>query len=239
MSYDPTTQNTAYATTRVVDAGLQAYMRGIYNTMSLGLVVTGLTAFGVANIPVVFNLIFGTPLAWVAMLALLAFLWMGFTPARIERMSADKLRVTFMIFSAVMGISMAAIFQVFTAASIARVFFITAGTFAATSLYGYTTKRDLTGLGSFLFMGVVVILIASLANLFIQSSAVHFAVSVIGVIAFTGLAAWDTQRLKESYAYGHGSAEANAKITVVGALSLYMNFVNLFNMLLNLMGDRR
>ena len=153
------------------------------------------------------------------------------------RMSSEKLKLTFILFSAVMGLSMAAIFQIFTGASIARVFFITAATFAATSLYGYTTKRDLAGVGSFLFMGLVGIFIAMIVNLFLQSSMVQFVVSAIGVLVFTGLTAWETQRLKEAYTPGAG--EGNAKMAVVGALSLYLNFINLFQMLLHFMGDRR
>lgn len=221
-----------------VDLGLQAHMRSVYNTMGLGLVVTGLTAFGIAQTPALFNFFFSPGMMWVSMLAPLAFIFLGFTPSRIARTDAPKLKMIFTVFCAVMGISMAAVFQAFTGESIARVFFITAGTFAATSLYGYTTKRDLTKLGSFMFMGMIGIFFASIANLFVQSGAIHFAVSVIGVVVFTGLAAWQTQSLKESYAYGHGAAEANAKLAVMGALNLYLSFINLFQMLLNLTGDR-
>jgi len=240
MSYDPSYQRTpqaAYAAPRTIDAGLQAYMQSVYNTMGLGLVVTGLTAFGVASIPALFNLIFGTPLAWIFMLAPLGFIWFGFTPARIARMPSGKLRNIFILFSAVMGVSMAVIFQVFTGASIARVFFITAATFAATSLYGYTTKRDLTAVGSFLFMGLMGIFIAMIVNLFMHSAMVQFVVSALGVIIFTGLTAWETQRLRDLYAAG--ATEANAKTAIVGALSLYLNFINLFQMLLHFMGNRR
>lgn len=237
MSYDPTTQNPAYAQGRAVDAGLQSYMQGVFNTMGLGLAVTGLTAFALAHTPALFNLIFGTPLAWVVMLAPLGFIFFGFTPSRVARLPSEKLKTLFIAFSVVMGLSMAVIFQVFTGASIARVFFITAATFAATSLYGYTTKRDLTGVGSFLFMGLVGIVIASLVNLFLASAMVHFVVSVIGVFVFTGLTAWDTQRLKESYV--EGATDANSKMAVMGALSLYLNFINLFQMLLQFLGDRR
>ncbi len=229
--------NAGYAASPAVDAGLQAYMHGIYNNMTLGLAITGLVAFGVAAIPALFSAIFGTPLMWVAMLAPLAFLWFGFTPARIANMPSDKVRLTFLFFSAIMGVSMATIFVVFTGASIARVFFITAATFAATSLYGYTTKRDLSGMGSFLFMGLMGIVIASLVNLFLGSAMVQFVVSVLGVLVFTGLTAWDTQRLRDMYAVGQ--SEANAKMAVLGALSLYLNFINLFQMLLQFMGQRR
>ena len=139
-----------------------------------------------------------------------------------------------------MGISMASIFLVFTGESIARVFFITAATFGAVSLYGYTTKRDLTGMGSFLFMGLIGIVIASLVNIFVGSSALQFAVSVIGVLVFTGLTAWDTQRLKNEYLGGlQMGGELVAKVAIMGALSLYLNFINLFMMLLQLFGNQR
>ena len=238
MSYDPSnpSSETGYASGRVIDAGLQAYMQSVYNMMSFGLVVTGLTAFGVANVPALFNLIFMTTLKFVVLLAPLAIIWFGFTPARMATKSAESLRGTFILFSVLMGMSMAVIFQIFTGQSIARVFFITAGTFAATSLYGYTTKRDLTADGSFLFMGLIGILIASAVNIFMQSAVVQFVVSAAGVVIFTGLAAWDTQRLK--LMYRDGQTEANAKMAVMGALNLYLDFINLFQMLLHSMGQR-
>lgn len=238
MSYSPYQQQQAAVSQTAVDAGLQAFMRSVYNTMGLGLVVTGLTAFGVANIEPLAKMIFGTPLFYVAAFAPLAFLWFGFTPARIARMPSGKVRMLFIAFSALMGLSMASIFLAYSAESIARVFFITAATFAATSLYGYTTKRDLAAVGSFMFMGMIGIFIAMLVNLFLQSAMMHFVVSVIGVIVFTGLTAWDTQRLKETYAYGHGAAESNAKLAVTGALNLYLSFINLFQFMLSLMGNR-
>jgi len=240
MTYDPSnpSSRTGYAAgSAVIDAGLQSYMQSVYNTMGLGLVVTGLVAFAVSSIPALFNLIFGTPLAWLAMLAPMGFIWFGFTPARVARMPSEKLRFFFIAFSAVMGVSMATVFQVFTGASVARVFFITAATFAATSLYGYTTKRDLTGVGSFMFMGLIGIFIAMIVNIFMHSAMVQFVISAMGVLIFTGLTAWDTQRLKESYV--NGAADSNAKTAIVGALSLYLNFINLFQMLLHFMGDRR
>ncbi len=237
MSYNPYQPQTATAQT-VADAGLQSFMRSVYNTMGLGLVVTGLTAFGVANIPALAELIFKTPLFYVAAFAPLAFILFGFTPARIARLSAEKVKMLFIAFSALMGVSMASIFLVYSAESIARVFFITAATFAATSLYGYTTKRDLASMGSFMFMGMIGIFIAMLVNIFLQSAMMHFVVSVIGVIVFTGLTAWDTQRLKETYAYGHAMTEANAKLAVTGALNLYLSFINLFQFMLSLLGNR-
>lgn len=238
MSYQNNQHATTYSTAGAIDQGLQAFMRSVFNAMGAGLVVTGLTAFGVSQVPALFNTIFGSPLQWVAIFAPLAFLFLGFTPGRIARMDAAKLHLLFIAFSAVMGISMAVIFKVFTAESIARVFFITAATFAATSLYGYTTKRDLSSMGSFLFMGVIGLVIASIVNLFLQSTMVHFVVSALGVLVFTGLTAYDTQRLKETYSSAYGATEANAKLAVMGALSLYLNFINLFQSLMNLMGER-
>jgi len=240
MSHDPfrtSSNNTVYSDTKPIDMGLQSYMHKVYQIMGAGLAVTGLTAFGVASIPSLFALIFGTPLAWVVIFAPLAFLWFGFTPDRIAKHSSQQLQTTFIIFSAVMGISMATVFHVFTGESIARVFFITAATFSATSLYGYTTKRDLTSVGSFLFMGLMGIFIAGLVNIFLGSAMVQFVVSVIGVLVFTGLAAFETQRLK--FMYRQGQTESNNKTAIMGALSLYLDFINLFQMLLQLMGNRK
>jgi len=239
MSYDPIqpSHQTAYTGACDIDAGLQAFMQSVYHTMGLGLVVTGLVAFGVANTPALAHLFFQTPLMWPAMLAPMVFILFGFTPARIQRMSPEKLKFTFIMFSATMGLSMASIFMIYTGASVARVFFITAATFAATSLYGYTTKRDLTGVGSFLFMGLIGIVLASLVNIFMQSPMTQFVISAAGVLIFTGLTAWDTQRLKNTYA--DGNTEGNAKMAIAGALSLYLNFINLLQMLLHFMGDRK
>jgi FtsH-binding integral membrane protein len=170
------------------------------------------------------------------MLSPLGFVF--FLGARINRMSVSAAQITFWAFSVVMGLSLASIFVVFTGESIARVFFITAATFGSVSLYGYTTKRDLSNFGSFLFMGLIGIIIASLVNIFLQSSALQFAVSVIGVLVFTGLTAWDTQRIKEEYS-GYEASDVLAKKAVMGALSLYLNFINLFVMLLQLFGAQR
>ena len=221
-----------------VDEGLRSFMLSVYNYMGLGLAITGLVALAVASTPALYVPIFTTPLKWVVMLAPLGFVF--FLSARIGSMSASAAQITFWLFAAVMGISMASIFLVFTGESIARVFFVTAATFGAASLYGYTAKRDLTSMGSFLFMGLIGIVIASLVNLFIGSSALQFAVSVIGVLVFTGLTAWDSQRLKSEYlgSYQFGG-ELAAKGAIMGALSLYLNFINLFMMLLQLMGNQR
>jgi FtsH-binding integral membrane protein len=203
--------------------------------MGIGLVVTGLVAFFVASTPALYVPIFQTPLKWVVMLAPLAFIF--FFSFRINRMTAAAARTAFFAFSAVMGLSLASVFLVFTGASIARTFFITAAMFGATSLYGYTTKRDLSKFGSFLIMGLIGIIIASLVNIFLASSALQFAISIIGVLVFTGLTAYDTQSIKEQYAEGYGH-EANSKMAVFGALSLYLNFINLFQLLLSLTGQR-
>jgi FtsH-binding integral membrane protein len=219
-----------------IDEGLRSYMLQVYNYMGLGLAITGAVAFLVAATPALYVPIFTSPLKWVVMLAPLGFVF--FLGARINHMSVSAAQLTFWVFAAVMGLSMASIFLVFTGASIARVFFITAATFGAMSLYGYTTKRDLSGWGSFLFMGLIGIIIASLVNLFVGSSAVQFAVSVIGVLVFTGLTAYDTQRIKEMY-YEMDAADVATRKAIMGALSLYLSFINLFMMLLQLFGTQR
>lgn len=217
------------------DAGLRAHMQRVFNYMAGGLAITGLIAFIVANTPLA-AIVFGTPLKWVAMLAPLAFMiYMNF---KFESMSASKAQTIFWLFCGTMGLSMAAIFMVFTGASIARVFFITAATFSAMSLWGYTTRSDLTGFGSFLMMGVVGLVIAMVVNMFMASAMMHWILSVIGVFVFTGLTAWDVQNIKQMYAAGWGM-EANNKLAVLGALRLYLNFINAFQFLLSLMGDRR
>ncbi len=222
-----------------IDEGLRSFMLGVYNYMGLGLAITGLVAFIVASTPALYVPIFTTPLKWVVMLAPLGFVF--FLSARIQAMSTSAAQITFWLFAAVMGISLASVFLVFTGESIARVFFITAATFGAVSLYGYTTKRDLSGMGSFLFMGLIGIIIASVVNIFLASSALQFAVSVIGVLVFTGLTAYDTQRLKDEYvgSLQYAGGDLAAKGAIMGALSLYLNFINLFMMLLQLFGAQR
>ena len=233
----------------VIDEGLRAYMLKVYNYMTTGLLLTGLVAyfFGKASIVTgemgqivgvtsIGALLFNSPLKWVVMLAPLGFVF--YLSARINKMSVSSAQITFWIFSAIMGLSLASIFIVYTQASIARVFFISSGTFAAMSLYGYTTKKDLTKLGGFLFMGLIGIIIASLVNLFFQSSALHFAISVIGVLVFVGLTAYDTQSIKNMY-YAGDSESVGGKKALMGALRLYLDFINLFIMLLLLFGQRR
>ena len=220
-----------------VDEGLRAYMLSVYNYMGLGLAITGVVAFMVASSPAIYMPIFTTPLKWVVMLAPLGFVF--FLSAKIRTLSPGAAQMTFWAFAAVMGLSLASIFLVFTGASIARVFFITAGTFGAMSLYGYTTRRDLSAWGSFLFMGLIGIIIASLVNIFIASSALQFAVSVIGVLVFTGLTAYDTQRIKDGYLMASGNATMVAKGAIMGALALYLDFINMFLFLLRFMGAAR
>ena len=219
------------------DEGLRQHFRGVYNVMSLGLVVTGIVAFGIANWPAAIQLLFGTPLKWVVMFAPLAFVFFGFTPRAVQTKTAGQLKTLFFLFSAVFGASLSAIFLVYQNADIARAFFITAAMFAGTSVYGYVTKKDLSGLGGLLIMGVIGLLIAIVVNIFLQSSALQFAISVIGVLVYIGLVAYDTQNIKESYSasYGH---EANNKMAVMGALSLYINFIMLFQFILSLLGGR-
>ena len=218
-----------------IDEGLRAYMLRIYNYMASGLALTGIVAY-VAAASGFYASIAGTPLIWLVMLAPLGFvLALSFG---IQRMSAGTAQLLFWAYAAVMGLSLAGIFLVFTGASIARVFFITAGTFAAMSLYGYTTKTDLARFGSFLMMGLIGLVIASVVNLFLASSALHFAISVIGVLVFVGLTAWDTQRIKEMYVENLG-AELAGKTAIMGALTLYLDFINLFMFLMQFLGQRR
>lgn len=217
------------------DEGLRQHMLRVYNYMGLGLVLTGIVAYVVSSTPALYVPIFSSPLKWVVMLAPLAFaLLFSF---RIQTMSAATAQVMFWAFCAVMGLSLASVFLVFTGTSIARTFFIAAAMFGATSLYGYTTKRDLTQFSSFLIMGLIGVVIASLVNLFLGSSALQFIISVIGIFVFLGLTAWDTQTIKEQYAENF-DAEARQKLAVFGAFSLYLNFINIFQLLLHFTGQR-
>ena len=220
----------------LIDEGLRAYMLRVYNFMGSGLALTGIVAYAVAHTPALYSAIFGSPLFWVVVLAPLGMVF--FLSARIHKMSASGAQTAFWLFAGLMGLSLASIFVVYTGVSIARVFFITAGTFGAMSLYGYTTQRDLTNWGSFLFMGLIGIIIASIVNMFVGSSALHFAISVIGVLVFVGLTAYDTQKIKNEYAENY-TDEAKSKLAIMGALHLYLDFINLLVMLLHLFGNRR
>jgi uncharacterized protein len=233
----------AARTGAAVDEGLRAYMLGVYNYMAVGVALTGIVAYftSVMAGPIDALTPFGqalylSPLKWVVMLAPLGFvLYLG---VRMQQMSVGAAQTAFWLFAAVMGLSLSSIFLVFTGQSIAQIFFITAATFGALSLWGYTTKRDISGWGSFLFMGVIGVVIAMLVNLFLQSSALQFAISVIGVLVFAGLTAYDTQRIKDGYLMVRGDATMVAKSAIVGALALYLDFINMFIMLLNLFGNR-
>lgn len=222
-----------------IDQGLRSYMLGVYNYMTLGLALTGFFALGtyamVASNPALAQTLFSGPLYFVLLFAPLGMvLWLSF---RIQSMSASTARTMFLVYSAVMGVSLAPIFMIYTGGSIARVFFITAAAFGSLSLFGYTTKKDLSAWGSFLFMGLIGIIIASLVNIFLASSALQFAISVIGVLVFAGLTAYDTQQIKTMY-YEGDSSEVATKKSVMGALRLYLDFINMFLMLLQLFGNR-
>jgi FtsH-binding integral membrane protein len=219
----------------LIDAGLRVYMQRVYSYMGGGLALTGIVAY-VAASSGFYQAMAATPLIWIVMLAPLGFvLVLSFG---IQRISAAMAAALFWIYAAVMGLSLGSIFMVFTGISIARVFFITAATFGAMSLYGYTTRSDLSGFGSFLLMGLIGIVIASIVNIFVGSSALQFAISVIGVIVFVGLTAYDTQRIREMY-LDSDTDEVEGKKAILGALALYLDFINLFMMLLHLFGQRR
>ena len=237
------------AQTHVIDEGLRAYMLKVYNYMSSGIFLTGVISLLLFKLSVVMtddgsitgltplgNALYNSALMWVVMLAPLGVvLYMSFG---IKKMSASKAQMTFWVFAALMGASLSSIFLVYTGASITRVFFITAGTFGAMSIYGYTTKRDLTKLGSFLMMGLIGIIIASIVNIFMKSTMMYFVISIIGVLIFVGLTAYDTQKTKNMY-LASDSGEIIGKTAVMGALTLYLDFINLFIMQHRLFGQRR
>ncbi|HML08164.1 MAG TPA: Bax inhibitor-1/YccA family protein [Xanthobacteraceae bacterium] len=242
------TARPGYRADRVaIDAGLRAYMIRVYNYMTAGVALTGLVAWFTFSAAVTQtgaglqltpfgHMLFASPLMWVLVLAPLGLVMvMSFG---INRLSAGTALTIFFVYAGLLGLSLASIFLVYTGASITRVFFISAATFGAMSLYGYTTQRDLTGVGSFMFMGLIGIIIASLVNIFLQSSALYWAISVIGVVIFVGLTAYDTQTIKEMYSPMDDGTVAGRK-AVMGALRLYLDFINLFLMMLRLFGDRR
>jgi hypothetical protein len=252
--YDRQTLGARAGSALAIDEGLRSYMLRVYNYMGIGLVVTGLAAWFAATAAITNDpnaavgqlangqyvtqwgyLLYATPLQWVVMLAPLAFVMV--LSFGINKLSVGAAQATFWAFAAIMGVSLSSIFLVYTDASIAKVFFITAATFGAMSLYGYTTKRDLTGMGNFLMMGLIGLIIASIVNIFMQSSMMDFIISAVGVLIFVGLTAYDTQKIKEGYSEAFG-AEVLAKGAIMGALSLYLDFINLFMMLLRLFGNR-
>ena len=257
MANNPNTQYGVGTQTRVdgqIDEGLRSYMLRVYNYMAIGLAITAVAALGTVNLATTTDpasavaqmgngtlltslgaALYGSPLQWVVMLAPLAFVF--FLSFRIQSMSVSAAQTTFWLFSLVMGISLSSIFLVYTSASIVQVLAITAASFAGLSLFGYTTKRDLSGWGSVLFMGLIGIIIASIVNIFLGSSALQFAISVIGVLVFAGLTAYDTQQIKEMYYVGDDGTVTGRK-AIMGALRLYLDFINLFLMLLQLFGNR-
>jgi hypothetical protein len=218
-----------------VDTGLRQYMLRVYNYMGAGLALTGLVAYAAAASGI-YASIAHTWLIYVVMFAPLAAVFL--LVARIQTMSLGAAQASFWGFAALMGLSLAYVFLVFTGVSIASTFLITATMFLGTSLYGYTTGRDLTGVGSFMVMGVIGLFVAMLVNLFLASPALQFAISVIGVLVFTGLTAWDTQRIKEMYTANDDGTIAGKK-AIMGALALYLDFLNLFLFMLQFMGQRR
>jgi FtsH-binding integral membrane protein len=250
MEFNKQTSRTrSSASEAIIDEGLRAYMLKVYNYMGSGVLLTGVIALMFFKMAVVTsdggeiigltnfgNSIYNSGLKWVIMLAPLAVVfYMSFG---IAKMSAAKAQTTFWIFAALMGASLSSIFLMYTGASITRVFFITAGTFGAMSIYGYTTKKDLTKLGSFLMMGLFGIIIASVVNIFMKSTMMYFVISILGVLIFVGLTAYDTQKIKNMY-MASDSGELMGKKAVMGALTLYLDFINLFIMLLRLFGQRR
>jgi FtsH-binding integral membrane protein len=231
--------NTAAAEATQVDLGLRSYMLGVYNHMTTALLMTGFFAYAmkwaVFNVAGVGQLVYGSPLKWVVMLAPLGLVfWLS---ARINAMSATKARNLFYVYAALMGISLASVLLMFSTASVARAFFITAGAFAALSLYGYTTKRSLSAMGSFMMIGLFGLIIAMIVNIFVASTAMDLAISVLGVLIFAGLTAWDTQKIKLMYMAGDSEAERTKK-SIFGALMLYLDFINMFMFILHLFGNR-
>ena len=232
-----------------MDTGLRAHMLRVYNYMVGALALTGGVAYLVANSPVLLNAFYRqaltangvalspTILGWVVMLAPLAMVF--FLSFRIMHMSQAAAQATFWAYAAMVGASLASILIVYTGASVAMTFFVTAATFGVMSLWGYTTGRDLTGFGNFLFMGLIGILLASLANMFFKSPAINFVVSILGVVIFTGLTAWDTQKIKNTYYMVGGDTAVAGKAAIMGALALYLDFLNIFLFLLRFMGNRR
>ena len=241
-------QARAFAATREtagvrVDEGLRAYMSRVYGLMAGAMALTGAVAYGIGTNETLVAAIYGTPLVWVVILAPLAMVF--FLAARIHRMRATTAQTLFWIYAALVGASISSIFVIYTDVSIAKTFFITAIAFLGLSLYGYTTKRDLSAMGSFLIMGVIGIVVAMIVNMFLASAALDFAISVLGVLIFAGLTAYDTQKIKNTYlgiaqiGRQRGGAEIREKSAIMGALSLYLDFLNMFLFLLYFLGMAR
>ncbi|MEI4486903.1 Bax inhibitor-1/YccA family protein [Frigidibacter sp. MR17.14] len=221
-----------------IDEGLKAHMNKVYGTMSVGMLITALVAWAVGTNEQMLAMIFGTPLKWVVMFAPLIVVF-AFS-AMINKMSAAAAQLVFYGYAALMGLSISFIFAAYTGVSIAQTFLVTAIAFAGLSLYGYTTKKDLSGFGTFLVMGLIGLIVASVVNIFLASSAVAFAISVIGVLLFAGLTAFDTQNIKVTYLQHaqYGDQEWMAKSAIMGALQLYLDFLNMFMFLLQFLGNR-
>jgi uncharacterized protein len=232
------TSSPRYASMDAVAAEQQRFMVRVYNWMTAGLGITGFMAYYVSNSPTMLNIIFGN--AIVPIVLIIAQLGLVFwLAARVMQMSASQATGVFMLYAGLTGITFSSIFLVYTAASITSTFLITAGTFGAMSLYGYTTKKDLTSWGSFLFMGLIGIIIASVVNIFMESEMMYALISYAGVLIFVGLTAYDTQKIKEMNILGNEGTDEDTKEAIRGALTLYLDFINLFLMLLRLLGDRR
>ncbi len=221
-----------------VAAEQQRFMVRVYNWMTTGLGITGLVAYSVADTPALTDAIFGNPI--IPIVLIIAQIGLVFWLAsRVMQMSAQQATGIFVLYAALTGVTFSVIFLTYTASSITSTFLVTAGTFGAMSFYGYTTKKDLTSWGSFLFMGLVGIIIASVVNIFLQSSAMYWVITYAGVLIFVGLTAYDTQKIKEMNILGNEGTEEDTKEAIRGALTLYLDFINLFLMLLRIMGDRR
>lgn len=236
--YETVRRGTAGVRAAQIDEGLRAHMNKVYATMSIGMAVTGAVAYFVGTNEAMMQAIFGTGLRWVVMFApLIVVFAFG---AVVNKLSASVATMVFYGFAALMGLSISFIFAVYTGFSIAQTFLVTAIAFAGLSLWGYTTKKDISGWGAFLIMGVIGLIVASIVNIFLQSEAVMFAISALGVLIFAGLTAYDTQNIKNNYIQmaAHGDQEWLAKSAIMGALTLYLDFINMFMFLLQFMGNR-
>jgi FtsH-binding integral membrane protein len=230
-------QARSQAKSTTYDAGLRSYMLKVFNNMGVALGITGAVSFILANSPALLQAIYGSPLKWVALFAPFAFIF--FMSAQLSKVSAVRAKTYLWIFAGLMGFAITPTLMAYTNASVARAFFISSSLFGIMSLYGYTTKRDLTAMGSFMRMGLIGVILAMIVNFFLQSSALDFALSILVVIIFTGLTAYDTQKIKTMYYQFAGNAEALSKAATMGALALYMDFINMFLAILRLFGERR
>lgn len=234
MSDEYSFMSRAGSRSTVVDAGLREHMLRIYNRMSVGVLVTALVSYFVGSSPELMQAMLGGPQRWIFILAPLAIVWFGFNPAK---MSSSAMRIAFMALSVAYGVSFSAIFAIFTGESIAKAFFVAASMFAGLSLFGYTTKKDLTGMGSFMIMGMWGLLILGLINIFVESSLMSNVISAVGIIVFAGLTAWETQNLKEMYS-PRMDPEIASRLSWIGALNLYISFIAMFQHVLHFMGNR-